>query len=438
MCDTMVALGKATRDGSVLFAKNSDRQPNEPQIIIRVPRKTHPEGSRVQCTYISIDQAPETYAVLLLKPSWIWGCEMGSNEYGLTIGNEAVFTREKYGPNSLIGMDMARIALERCQNSEAALHLLTGLLEQYGQGGNCGFEKKFTYHNSFLLADKTSAWVLETAGSYWAAERVKDLRSISNCLTIGNRFDLSHPELVKHAVHRGWCRGAKDFHFARCYSDPLMTRLSGAKQRLATSTAMLQQAKGSITVATMKSILRSHEDRLAGNPFTSSSLHSICMHGGFLYGDHTTGSFIASLNANTCTYWLTGSSTPCVSTFKPFWLLAGENFTFGEEEEERAVAYWKKRERFFRMVLENRIVDLDGYLQERDALERELQAKVTAVELKGCKRGDLLAIMGYAMEREEELLERTMENNKNNPAAMKGNPYFRYYWKRQNQRLGQA
>ena len=30
MCDTMVALGNSTKDGVTLFAKNSDRQPNEP------------------------------------------------------------------------------------------------------------------------------------------------------------------------------------------------------------------------------------------------------------------------------------------------------------------------------------------------------------------------------------------------------------------------
>lgn len=436
MCDTMVALGNSTKDGSVLFAKNSDRQPNEPHIVVRVPRKAHEKGSRIKCTYIEIDQAPVTYEVLLLKPSWIWGCEMGYNEFGLNIGNEAVFTREKYGKDSLTGMDMVRIALERCKTSDEALHMITGLLEQYGQGGNCGFEKKFTYHNSFLIADKTSAWVLETAGQYWAAERVEDVRSISNCLTIGNRFDLGHPELVKHAVDRGWCRGEKDFHFARCYSDPLITRFSGSKQRLAASAAALQREKGNITVHTMKNILRSHDDSFEGRLFTGSSLKSICMHGGFFYGDHTTGSYIASLHQENCTYWVTGSSTPCISIFKPLWLIENEDFTFSEGEEAQAVGYWKERERLFRMVLENRIVNLNDYLEERDNLEREFQRRVDALNLKGSEDGDLLGIMRYAMGREKELISRTVEINKNNPASIRGNPYFKHYWKRQNSRLG--
>ena len=73
MCDTMVAMGEVSRNGRVYFAKNSDRQPNEPHIMIQVPRQQYPPGARVRCTYLEIEQARETYAVLLLKPSWIWG-----------------------------------------------------------------------------------------------------------------------------------------------------------------------------------------------------------------------------------------------------------------------------------------------------------------------------------------------------------------------------
>ncbi len=36
MCDTIVALGNSTVDGSVIFAKNSDRDPNEAQQIVLI------------------------------------------------------------------------------------------------------------------------------------------------------------------------------------------------------------------------------------------------------------------------------------------------------------------------------------------------------------------------------------------------------------------
>jgi secernin len=67
MCDTMVALGNSTSDGSVLFAKNSDREPNEAQYMLLVPAADHAAGSTVQCTYIQIPQVAHTQRVLLVK-----------------------------------------------------------------------------------------------------------------------------------------------------------------------------------------------------------------------------------------------------------------------------------------------------------------------------------------------------------------------------------
>ncbi len=59
MCDTIVALGNATADGTVILAKNSDRQPNEAQALVHIPRSRHEAGTMVKCTYIA--QAAEMY-----------------------------------------------------------------------------------------------------------------------------------------------------------------------------------------------------------------------------------------------------------------------------------------------------------------------------------------------------------------------------------------
>ena len=96
MCDTFVALANATRDGSVIFGKNSDREPNEAHELVLIPRATHDSSAQVKMTYISIPQVRETNAVLLSKPFWIWGAEMGANEHGVVIGNQAVFTKVPY------------------------------------------------------------------------------------------------------------------------------------------------------------------------------------------------------------------------------------------------------------------------------------------------------------------------------------------------------
>lgn len=100
MCDTIVALGNSTVDGNVIFGKNSDRHPNEAHEVVIFPAAQHPTGTTVKCTYIEIPQVPATHQVLLAKPFWIWGAEMGSNEHGVTIGNEAVFTRTPYGKSA--------------------------------------------------------------------------------------------------------------------------------------------------------------------------------------------------------------------------------------------------------------------------------------------------------------------------------------------------
>ena len=143
MCDTFLALPPVTSDGSIIFGKNSDREPNEAQALEYYPAREYELPVSVQCTYRSIPQARKTYATLLCRPFWMWGAEMGTNEKGVVIGNEAVWTRmplQKKG--GLTGMDLLRLALERSSNAARALEVMIGLLSDFGQGGICGYEDK--------------------------------------------------------------------------------------------------------------------------------------------------------------------------------------------------------------------------------------------------------------------------------------------------------
>ena len=111
MCDTLVAF---TPKG-MIFGKNSDRDPNEVQNLVQIPPQDHPRGVMVKCTYIEIPQVSHTNGVLLSQPFWMWGAESGVNEFGVAIGNEAIFT--KVAPRKenkyLLGMDLLRLGLER-------------------------------------------------------------------------------------------------------------------------------------------------------------------------------------------------------------------------------------------------------------------------------------------------------------------------------------
>ncbi len=329
MCDTIVALGNSTADGTVIFGKNSDRHPNEAHEVVILPAAEHAAGSVVKCTYIEVPQVPVTYQVLLAKPFWIWGAEMGTNEHGVTIGNEAVFTRTPYGKQpGLIGMDFLRLALERTRDAEAAMMLIVELLEQYGQGGNCGFGHKMYYHNSYLLCDPNQAWVLETSGREWAAEKVRDVRSISNAISIGAQWDLASASLVTNAVKNGWCRSAEEFDFARCYSEPIYTTFAAGRSRQACTTMGLKGQIGRITAQSMMKILRAHtrEIKPVWSPDRRITGADVCMHAGWgpIRENQTAGSMVSVLREGGLSeHWLTATAVPCTSLFKPVWLDAG-------------------------------------------------------------------------------------------------------------------
>jgi dipeptidase len=376
----MVALGSASADGVTLFAKNSDRDPREAHEIVRIPAAGHASGSTVKCTYIEVPQVERTCEVRLCKPFWIWGAEMGANEHGVVIGNEAVFTKVPYDKTpGLIGMDFLRLALERSRTAREGLDEITRLLATHGQGGNCGYPGKLFYHNSFLIADPREAWVLETAGRQWAAEQVQDVRSISNCITIGDRWDLASQDLVDYAIERGWCRGREDFHFGRCYSDFLYTRFSDARRRQCRTSELLAARQGRLSVEDLMAVLRDHGPASGPGwtPARGLTGAAVCDHAGFgpIRISQTTGSLVSHLAADVQTHFITGTAAPCTALFKPVWLGAelpqtGPAPTAAYDE---ASLFWR-HEALHRATLRDYAASLPLYAGERDALERQFIA----------------------------------------------------------------
>ena len=432
MCDTMVALGSATADGAVIVAKNSDREPNEAHHILVIPAADHIPDSLVKCTYIEVPQAAHTFAVLLAKPFWIWGAEMGMNEHGVSIGNEAIFTRVPYEKTGLTGMDLIRLALERSRTAFEAMHTITRLLETYGQGGNCGFTHGFYYHNSFILADLREAWVLETAGRQWVAEKVRDIRSISNAATIGSEWDLASADLVRYAVDRGWCKGRDDFNFTRCYSDFLYTRLSDARRRQVYSTDLLRGQKGGITPSTMMWVLRSHGTHVASEdqPLDRSILGAtVCMHAGAgpVRNSQSVGSLVAHLAPGLLTAWVTCTSAPCTGIFKPVWLDAG--YPLNEPQPNGQFdshCLWWRHERLHRAVLKDYDQRIQTYAAQRDALEARFLDAVDRCPA-GCEERRNLSRACF--ERAEEAEAGWFETVRATPVARSPRFYYASAWK---------
>ena len=373
MCDTIVAVPPATKDAVVWFGKNSDREPGEAQIVEHLPARRFSSHAKLQCTYVEVPQVAETYEVVLSRPFWMWGAEMGANARGVAIGNEAVFTKLPVPKTGLTGMDLLRLALERSATAREALELITRLIADFGQGGLCGYRHKgFRYHNSFIIADPTEAWVLETADKHWAAQRVRGVRTISNVLTIGKDFDLVSDGAYEFAKAKGWCKSANEFNFAKAFGDPFYGFTSGGDVRRACTHRRLMLSDGKIGRADLFAALRDHAGQ---TPETGLRLQMPCGHASWLktrQSGQTTGSMVSRLEASGSLHWLTGTSSPCLSVFKPF-VLGEEMISTGALARESfdAKSLWWQHERLHRLTL-------GDYARHRAITEierRELEAK---------------------------------------------------------------
>ncbi len=236
-------------------------------------------------TYIDVDPAPlSTIGVLGSRPWWMWGLEHGVNEAGVAIGNEAIFTTldPHAFPPRLVGMDLVRLGLERAESAKAAVQVMVDLLERFGQGGSCNHGENQPYWSSFLVADSSEAWVLETSGTLWATEQVSRSRAISNRTTIA------------------W--------FDEVNRDPAMPTEQATDPRLRASRAVL--AGEPVSLDTLKAHLRDHRHGDGG--------FSVCMHvPGFAA---TTAALVAELggpmpSGRPLAHICLGS--PCTSIFVP-------------------------------------------------------------------------------------------------------------------------
>jgi hypothetical protein len=288
VCDLLCALPSAT-DGVTLFAKNSDRPPDEQQVLEWLAPRV--DDGTTRATHVELPAHPTaTLGVVGSRPAWGWGLEHGVNEAGLAVGNATIYTTldPRPAPDALTGMDLVRLVLERCADADLAVSLLAALLGSVGQGGSGHAGERRPYWSSFLLADPHHAYVVETSGNEGAVEEVVDVRAVSNRTTIPTfTAEHAHPRQPVDAL---------------------------VQPRLDASCRVLAQRP--VTVEALQAHLRSHEGGADG--------WTVCMHvdepG---HQEATTSSLVAELPVDgpPIVHLLLGS--PCQGTYRRLAVVPG-------------------------------------------------------------------------------------------------------------------
>jgi len=286
MCDTF---GKVIKKGHfAIFGKNSDRENDEAQIVQYIPSKNNSE-KYLKTTYIKIKQVEKTASIFISKPTWMWGAEMGVNEFGVCIGNEALYANKYDNPEKgLIGMDLVRLGLERGKTAKESLDIIIDLLKKYGQGGCCSLKNKDLYDNSFLIMDLNDCYILETKNKHWLYKKV-------NWGAISNTFSITKPDKFSDISN-----------FKNTFS---LNRKTSGGYRV---NLMKKPVKKLKNVSQAINILKLHNKK---DKNLSEKKKSICMHGEY----STAGSMVVELKKDhSPKIYFTATSFPCKSIYLPY------------------------------------------------------------------------------------------------------------------------
>ncbi len=273
-------------------------------------------------------------------------------------------------------IDLLRLVLERARSRHEAVDLIADMLGRFGQGGNCELRGNSHFDGSFIIADRDGAVVVETAGADWASREVSGFGSISNGYTIGDDWDRSSLS----------ANGAKP-DFRAVVEDSEKTRCVGALGRQKMSHDFLAGRAGAVTVRTMADLLRytGEEDY---DPMTGEFPVRICMHAAPYKNRlwQATGALISDVRGDDAMAWVTATSGPDVSIFKPVFFgvdmpdlgpMPTENYTPG--------AYWWQHEFLHRRAMADYRTIVPEIRADFEAIEDEFFAESETVRKAGAR-----------------------------------------------------
>lgn len=235
-CTGLIAGKNATVDGSVMITYSADSH-SLYGALTYTPAGDWQEGDMREIVdwdsgkpLGAIPQIPHTYAV------------MGNiNEHALAITESTWGGRSELAdPNGLIDYGtLIQLGLERARTAREAITVMTELVAEYGY---------YSSGESFSIADKNEAWVLEMIGkgpdqkgAVWVAIRIPDdcISGHANQARI-HKFPLNDkenciysPDVISFAREKGYYKGSdKNFSFSSAYAPLDYGALRGCDARV--------------------------------------------------------------------------------------------------------------------------------------------------------------------------------------------------------------
>jgi secernin len=290
--------------------------------------------------------------------------------------------------------------------------VLADLVARHGQGDPSEDD------SAFLIADGREAFVLETAGAFWAEQVVGSVRAVGGLCQLRQDWDRIARGLADRAIAAGWWLGdGSKLDFAGAIGVAPEDQ-SAALRRWGRATMLLEQQSGLIDAAFCRRLLADHGnvllDRLGPN--TPRQQTSLCRHSSDADLPGTAVSTISEVRlAGSLPLLWCCFGPPCTGLYFPLFLVGDLPDAFLARGPEGSCAVWGMTIRLAAEV--RRSPDRAAALQEGmqslqeqfDQHAREFLAEAAALQQRG-ELASLHRLAGSLMQHQLEQWETLVED----------------------------
>ena len=232
-CTGFIVGKDLTADGTTLYGRTEDLEPNHNKVFLVHPRKTNASGAKLvdETNNFEWTLPAESYkytSVSDVTPSQGIFDEVGFNEYGVSISatvsakaNDAIQKVDPYVANGLAESILTTVVLPHVQTARQGVELMAQIVREQGAAEG----------NIITIADKTGVWYMEIlSGHQYAAILFPEDRFA----VFPNTFFLGHVDLSdteRTIASKDLEKVAKDansykevdgkFHVSQSYNPPL-------------------------------------------------------------------------------------------------------------------------------------------------------------------------------------------------------------------------